>query len=89
MAECQVSFMIKLIREMMARNAKTVTVKADAVDEYMKYMKKHMDNTVWGTTQCGGWTATKGGITTVLWPMNSTSYWLNTRKVKYGHFDFK
>ncbi|XP_037034951.1 FAD-binding monooxygenase ktnD-like [Bradysia coprophila] len=89
MAECQVSFIIRLVREMMARNAKTVTVKEHAVEEYMKYMQKHMGNTVWGTEDCGGWTASKAGITTILWPMNSTAYWLQTRKINYSHFDFE
>lgn len=73
----------------MARDARAVNVKEHAVEEYMKYMQKHMGNTVWGTEDCGGWTASKTGITTILWPMNSTSYWLQTRSINYSHFDFE
>lgn len=75
---------------MMARNAKAVTVKKYACEEYVDYMQKMMAKTVWGTVDhCGGWTASKSGRTTVLWPMNSTSYWLQTRTVNFAHFNFE
>jgi len=89
MIECQVEFMINVVREMLKRDAKYVAVKEDAEEVYMKSMKDQMAKTVWGTEKCGSWYANDAGIITALWPKNCTSYWRETRTVDFSKFNFK
>lgn len=89
MIECQVNFMIKVVREMLVRDAKFVAVKEDAEEEYMNNMKQQLNDTVWGTEKCGSWYANDAGIVTTLWPKNCTSYWRETKTVDFSKFNFE
>lgn len=89
MIECQVEFMINVIREMIKRDAKCVTIKEHAEEQYMKSMKEQMKKTVWGTEKCGSWYANDAGIITALWPKNCTSYWRETKAVDFSKFNFE
>lgn len=89
MIECQVEFMINVIREMIIRDAKYVAIKEHVEEEYMQSMKEEMTKTVWGTEKCGSWYANGAGIITALWPKNCTSYWRETKSVDFSKFNFE
>lgn len=88
MIECQVNFTVNAISEMMARNARVMTVKVPAEDEFMEKLDVDMRSTVWGTESCGSWYANPRGNITILWPGNATSYWWQTRNINWSKFDF-
>jgi len=89
MIECQVNFMLAVIKEMIEKDAKCVAVKESVEDEYMAELALNMSKTVWGTQECGSWYVNKDGINTMLWPKNCTSYWNETRKPDLAKFEFK
>jgi len=89
MIECQVTFAIAVIKEMIEKDAKRFAVKDSVEDEYMKEMESNMAKTVWGTQDCGSWYVNAAGVNTTLWPKNCTSYWNETRKPDLAKFDFK
>ncbi|KAG4073235.1 hypothetical protein HA402_008581 [Bradysia odoriphaga] len=89
MIECQVDFMINLIREMINRDSKFVAVKEHVEEKYMASMKTKMRETVWGTEKCGSWYANNAGIITALWPKNCTSYWRETKAIDFEKFKFE
>lgn len=89
MIECQVEFMINVVREMIRRNAKYVAVKEDAEERFMETMKEEMKETVWGTERCGSWYANDAGVITTLWPKNCTSYWRETKAIDFSKFNFE
>lgn len=80
--------MIQVLSEMRDRNAKLVTVKKTAEEEYMKSLMDDMKTTVWGSTQCGSWYANNRGVVTVLWPNNLVSYYNALKKVDNSIFNF-
>lgn len=87
--ECQVNWMIKVIREMQSRNANYFAVKKNVEIDYMNAMKNAMMKTVYGNFKCGSWFADDAkGIITALYPKSSISYWNNTRKICVNDFDF-
>jgi len=88
MIECQVNFIVKIIREMMRRDSKCVTIKLSAENEFMKEVKEKLKTTVWGSEDCGSWYANAAGIITTLWPQNCISYWWKTRQVDFSNFEF-
>jgi len=88
MIECQVNFMINVIREMTQRNAKVVNVKVSAEDEFMDKLKVDLENTVWKREKCGSWYANPRGEITTLWGDNCTNYWRQTKKIDWSKFEF-
>lgn len=81
--------MIKVIREMIARETKTCAIKERAVDEHMTYMKEQMKKTVWYSENCGAWYQNTAGSITGLWPKNSTFFWKQTRNVDFSKLNFE
>lgn len=87
--ECQVSWMLKIIKKMQQRNAKTFAVKEEAESDYMEEMKRAMKKTIYGNYKCGSWFEDKGtGNITALYPKSSISYWKRTKRVHFSSFDF-
>jgi hypothetical protein len=88
MIECQVNYVVKIIREMMRRNARCVTLKLSSENAFMKEVEENMKITIWGKEDCGSWYANTAGIITTLWPQNCISYWWRTRQVDFSNFEF-
>jgi len=88
MVECQVHFMITVLKEMMRRNAKCVLLKKETEDSYMEEVKSAMEKTVWVTGNCGSWYADTKGRITALWPYTCYEYWKRTKNVDFNHFEF-
>jgi len=86
--ECQVNWVIKVIKEMSKRNARTVAIKKSAEDEYMDSILTSMKTTVWGTYDCGSWYADHRGVVTALWPESLVSYYNRTKDVNFSHLEF-
>ncbi len=86
--ECQVNWIIRILREMMKCGAKSVSVKAGAEEKYMRRLEEDMMKTIYGNYDCGSWFADSRGKITSLYPKNAISYWRNTRRVDFSKFDF-
>lgn len=74
---------------MTKRNARVVTVKKSAEDEYMDSILTSMQSTVWGATSCGSWYADHRGVITALYPENLVSYFNRTYCVNFDHLEFE
>lgn len=88
MIECQVNFIINLIREMMNRNARVICLKASAEDDFMNKIKNDLKNTVWRIGNCASWYENSRGDITALWGDNATNYWRQTKHIDWSNFDF-
>ncbi|KAG4072847.1 hypothetical protein HA402_002590 [Bradysia odoriphaga] len=66
MIECQVDFMINVVREMMQRNATMMNVKVAAEDEFMDKLRWDMKNKVWNRENCGSWFANSRDVITTI-----------------------
>jgi len=87
--ETQVQWIIETIKEMRRRNAKTVTVKKSAEDEYMDNIQQSMKSTVWGVEPCGSWYANDKGVVTALWPESLVSYYNRIKNVDFDQLTFE
>lgn len=81
--------MINAVREMMKRNAKVISLKVSAEDEFMDKLKDDLKNTVWATENCGSWYANSKGDITTLWGDNCTNYWRQTKDIDFEKFEIK
>lgn len=81
--------MIKAVGEMINRQAKVISVKVSAEDEFMDKLKVDLKNTVWTTEDCGSWYANARGDITTLWGDNCTNYWRQTRNIDWSKFEIK
>lgn len=86
--ECQVNWVMQVIREFMQRNAKAVVVKENVEKQYMKSIRTRLKDTVWGNYECGSWYVNHEGINTTLYPGSLISYWKETRKPVFSNLIF-
>lgn len=89
MIECQVNFVMNVIKEMMKRNATIVDITLNAQNNCMEAIREEMKNTVWGTNKCASWYENNKGEITALWPESCTSYWNKLRNVDFSLFNFQ
>lgn len=85
--ECQTNWTIKVIKELMSRNAKVVQVKKQVEKVYMNELQERLKNTVWNF-QCGSWYVNHLGVNTTLYPGSLIEYWNRTRKPVFSNLDF-
>jgi hypothetical protein len=79
MIECQVTYIMDCLKQMLEFNILTIEVKKDRTWAFRETMDK------WSLTRnftgnCRGWYKNKDGLNFVLWPSNVTHYWWVTRK---------
>ncbi|ODM89404.1 Baeyer-Villiger monooxygenase [Orchesella cincta] len=76
--ECQVGWVVNAIKEMVQRQARTITVKREAEEKYMQFVQSSFDGTVWNSS-CSSWYSNERGVITLLWPKSLVMYYLSTR----------
>ena len=67
MLESQLAFVIGALRELRARNASTVEVRGEVVDNYNAEIQERLNGTVWNTG-CRSWYLDAQGRNPTLWP---------------------
>jgi cation diffusion facilitator CzcD-associated flavoprotein CzcO len=86
MIESQTDYIIKCIKYMDKNKLKTLEVKKDAEDTYMKKIYAALENSVWQKGGCASWYQNEQGINYTLWPNSCTNYRKETSKVNFSDF---
>ena len=81
MAECQVQYIMKCLKQMLKHNIKAVEVRQDKTQNYREEMDE-MSSKLNIQGSCKGWYKNKDGINFILWPSHLLHYWWITLKVK-------
>ena len=87
MIECQAKYIVELIQMAKAEKADYVDVKADVQREFNDELQKEFVGTVW-STGCTSWYQQADGRNVAIWPSSTWRYWLETRKVRKGAYEF-
>ncbi|OXA47564.1 baeyer-Villiger monooxygenase [Folsomia candida] len=85
--ECQLNYVLQVIKEMIERDSKVVCVKEFIEQGYMVEMMEDMKPMVWGTG-CASWYADSRGVVTALSPYTLMTCWRHTRTLNENDFNF-
>ena len=91
MIECQVTFVVNVLRQLMKRDAVSIRVRPSAQAESMEEIRVGEQKRVYmragppGVTST--WLLNERGHG-MLWPKSSTCYWLRTRRLDPSKFEF-
>ncbi|WP_375176255.1 flavin-containing monooxygenase [Marinobacter mobilis] len=87
MIECQADYIISLMNTVAARGGDYVDVTAQAQQAFNQEMARGLENTVW-TSGCTSWYQQSDGKNFAVWPFSTWRFWLKTRFLALGDFDF-
>lgn len=87
MIEAQVDYILSCLQMLKDKGADYLDVKKDAQDRFNVKVQEGFKNTVW-TTGCSSWYQSAEGGNFALWPFSTWKFWLETRKVKEGDYEF-
>eukprot|EP01112_Ceratiomyxa_fruticulosa_P021839 TRINITY_DN7828_c0_g1_i1.p1 TRINITY_DN7828_c0_g1~~TRINITY_DN7828_c0_g1_i1.p1 ORF type:complete len:525 (-),score=91.45 TRINITY_DN7828_c0_g1_i1:71-1573(-) len=86
MIECQVNYILKMIKYMLRHDFDSVNVSKKAQDDFLSQLHVDLERTVF-VSECQSWYKKDGKIFT-LWSSNSLSYYYRTLFVKHSDFEF-
>ena len=89
MIECQVSYTIEAIKEMVMKGITSIDVKKDVNDKYQKWLQDRMQNKVFNSPSCVSWYKNAAGVNYTLWPTHLTHYWWITRSIDLHDYHCK
>jgi len=85
--ECQVDYIIKVLRPM-AKSQSAITsieVTAQAEERYNAWLHERLNNTVW-QGGCQSWYRQDNGKITATWPGTFIHYWWKLRRPNFSHY---
>ena len=86
MLECQVDYILSLLRAMVDGEHTAVAVRPEAMAAYEADLDEHLDQTVWAE-HCDSWYKTASGRITNNWPRSTVHYWQCTREPDAAAFE--
>lgn len=86
--ECQVNYVVGMLREVISKDYATVGVKESAVERVEAKLQKDLTKTVWATS-CKSWYKTEDGQIITNWSGNCFEYWNCTRNPILEDYDFQ
>ena len=86
MIECQVRYMLALLRSLRRRGGRTVEVTDDAQQGFEAWLQARMGSTVWVRGGCQSWYLSEDGRNTTLWPAFTLDFERRTRAPVPAHF---
>lgn len=89
MVECQVNWMLKVLKEMEKQRAGYVSVRKEAEAAYMDWYDQGHNSTVWGNASCGSWYVNSKGKIDTLYPGHLYSFWRLTSSLDQEALEFK
>ena len=86
--ECQVSFILQLLRSVDRRGAKWVQPTRSAQNAYNEALKQRLAKTMWTQGHCRSWYQDPSGRVTTLWPGLLTDYREMMQKLDAAAFEW-
>jgi cation diffusion facilitator CzcD-associated flavoprotein CzcO len=87
MIEAQVRYVLDAMRELRRRGADWLDLKPEVQRRYNERLQRALEGTVW-TSGCTSWYQQAGGRNFTLWPWSTARYWLATRRVDAGNYEY-
>jgi cation diffusion facilitator CzcD-associated flavoprotein CzcO len=87
MIEAQVRYVLDCMRELRRRGADWLDVRPPAQRRFNERLQAALDGTVW-TSGCTSWYQQADGRNFTIWPWSTVRYWLETRRVAAGDYEF-
>jgi cation diffusion facilitator CzcD-associated flavoprotein CzcO len=87
MIECQVRYVMDCLRELRARGADYLAVQPGAQRRFNERVQRALGGTTW-SSGCTSWYQQSDGRNFTIWPWSTWRYWLETRRMVAGDFDF-
>ncbi|KAJ3086612.1 hypothetical protein HK102_012847 [Quaeritorhiza haematococci] len=84
MIECQVNYIVKLLRAQFSSGVRTLEVKDSAMQKFNKDLQPHLDASVWA--RCDSWYRDENNRVTAVWPFRTPRYWLATLVPKFEDY---
>jgi cation diffusion facilitator CzcD-associated flavoprotein CzcO len=85
MIECQVNYVVRLIRRLFAQDLPFLDVSAEAQSRYNAGIQRDLEKTAWAAG-CSSWYKTASGKVTNNWSGFTVDYWNRTREPRWGDF---
>lgn len=85
MIECQVSYAIRCLEEVVRRGAAWIDVRPEAQERYNDEIQRELAGTAWNAA-CGSWYKTEAGKITNNWSGFTTQYWWRTRRPDFSAY---
>ena len=85
MIECQVNYVMRLIRRLFAQDLPFLDVSAEAQARYNAGIQRDLEKTAWAAG-CSSWYKTASGKVTNNWSGFTVDYWNRTREPRWGDF---
>jgi cation diffusion facilitator CzcD-associated flavoprotein CzcO len=87
MIEQQIKYVLSAMK-LVDGSSNAIDVKIDAQQEFNDEIQAKLATGVWSTGGCTSWYLDSQGLNRTIWPGFTWQYWLRTRKVEEGDFDF-
>ncbi|MGD8860036.1 MAG: NAD(P)/FAD-dependent oxidoreductase [Myxococcales bacterium] len=87
MLECQCRYVLRCIRELDRRGARTLDVKPAAMEDFDARVQRELSKTVWARTD-GSWYRDASGRITNNWSGSTLRYWWMTRRPRFRDYRF-
>jgi cation diffusion facilitator CzcD-associated flavoprotein CzcO len=87
MIEAQVHYVLECMGELRRRQADWLVLRPEAQTLFNMRVQRALHGTVW-TTGCRSWYQQDDGRNFTIWPWSTWRYWLETRRVDAGRYEF-
>jgi 4-hydroxyacetophenone monooxygenase len=86
-SECGVRFILGLVREVLANDAKAIMVRQDVHDAFNESIDAENKRMAWGWSPVNSWYKNQFGRVAQNWPFTLLEYWRRTKQVDPAEFD--
>lgn len=84
MVECQVGYVVRCLRALRRRGARTIEVREEALQRFSAWVERRLARKVWG--DCRSWYQNQAGQVYALWPATTLRYAWATRRPRLREF---
>ena len=86
MIECQATYIVDAIAQMIEKGIKRVDLKKEVHDKYQEWAQKCMQNKAFSSPTCSSWYKNSKGVNYALYPNSCTQYWWYTRRADLSKY---
>ncbi len=88
MLEAQAHYVLKCIRAMRKRRTASIELRETVQREFSRRLQARMQRTTW-VSGCRSWYLREDGKNFTLWPGFTVDYWLRTRRLRHGDYEWR
>jgi cation diffusion facilitator CzcD-associated flavoprotein CzcO len=89
MIECQINYVLQVLRRARHENIGQVDVRQDAQETFNRSLQSELAEGVWSRGGCHSWYLDENGVNRTLWPGFTYEYWQRTRNVEWADYEIE